>query len=105
MDNLIKVYIRLDDNNVVVLINSDIFLNNTTEYICIDEGIGDKYAHAQGHYLKKGLVDEYGRYNYKFNNGNLVEIAEEEKPIVKVIETTSIEEIEERLSVLENAIL
>ena len=49
----------------------------------IDRGQGDKYAHAQGLYLEKGLVDEYGRYNYKYVEGKVVEVAETDKPTIE----------------------
>ena len=84
MENGYKVYVSLQDG-YITSINSEIFLSQEemdtmTE---IDKGQGDKYAHAQGLYLEKGLVDEHGRYNYKFVAGKVVEIAEEEKPTIK----------------------
>lgn len=75
----IKVYAKLDENNVIISVNSSIFLKDTTDYIEIDEGMGDKFAHAQGNYLSKGLIDEQGRYNYKYVDETLVEWTEEEK--------------------------
>ena len=80
-----KVYVKLDSDNNITSINSEIFLtqeeiSNMTE---IDEGQGDKYAHAQSQYLEKGLIDELGRYNYKYIDGAVVEIAEEDKPTIK----------------------
>lgn len=79
-----RVYINKDSDNNITSINSSIFLseeemNSMTE---IDKGQGDKYAHAQSQYLEKGLVDEQGRYNYKYVNGKVVEVAEEDKPKV-----------------------
>ena len=79
MENEYKVYVSLQDG-YITSINSEIFLSQEeiqtmTE---IDKGQGDKYAHAQSQYLEKGLVDEQGRYCYKF-----VEVAEEEKPTIK----------------------
>ena len=79
-----KVYVSLQDG-YITSINSEIFLSQEeiqtmTE---IDKGQGDKYAHAQGLYLEKGLVDEHGRYNYKFLEGKIVEVAEGEKPTIK----------------------
>lgn len=78
----IKVYAKLDENNVIISINSSIFLKDTTDYIEIDEGMGDKFAHAQGHYLSKGLIDEQGRYNYKYVDETLVELTDEEKEVL-----------------------
>ena len=84
MNDEYKVYVSLQDG-YITSINSEIFLSQEeiqamTE---IDKGQGDKYAHAQGLYLEKGLVDEHGRYNYKFVEGKVVEVAEEEKPTIK----------------------
>ena len=84
MDNEYKVYVSLS-NGYITSINSEIFLSKEeiqamTE---IDQGQGDKYAHAQSQYLEKGLVDEQGRYNYKFVEGKVVEIAETDKPKVE----------------------
>lgn len=76
-----KVYIELNEDKQITSINSEIFLSNEEMQAMtnIDEGEGDKYAHAQSQYLEKGLVDEHGRYNYKFTEGKIVEISEDEK--------------------------
>ena len=80
MENMkIKVYAKINENNIITDINSSIFLNNVEGYIQIDEGSGDRYAHAQGNYLEKPLVDESGRFNYKFEDGKVLELTEEEK--------------------------
>ena len=80
MENMkIKVYAKINEHNIITDINSSIFLNNIEGYIQIDEGSGDKYAHAQGNYLEKSLVDESGRFNYKFEDGKVLELTEEEK--------------------------
>ena len=83
MENEYKVYVSLQDG-YITSINSEIFLSQEeiqtmTE---IDKGKGDKYAHAQSQYLEKELVDEKGRYNYKFVEGKVIEVAEEDKPKV-----------------------
>ena len=80
MENMkIKVYAKINENNIITAINSSIFLNNVEGYIQIDEGSGDRYAHAQGNYLEKGLSDRSGRYNYKFEDGKILELTDEEK--------------------------
>ena len=80
MENEYKVYVSLQDG-YITSINSEIFLSEEemSTMTEIDKGKGDRYAHAQGLYLEKGLVDEQGRYNYKFVNGKVVEVAEEDK--------------------------
>ena len=84
MNNEYKVYVSLQDG-YITSINSEIFL--TQEKIStmteIDRGQGDKYAHAQSQYLEKELVDEHGRYNYKFVEGKVVEVAEGDKPTIE----------------------
>lgn len=84
MNNEYKVYVSLS-NGYITSINSEIFLSEeeVSAMTEIDQGQGDKYAHAQGLYLEKGLVDKHGRYNYKFVAGKVVEVAEEEKPTIK----------------------
>ena len=66
MDDRIKVYIKVNSLNEVIDINSEIFISDLTGWILVDEGYGDKYAHAQGHYLSDPLMDENGQYNYVF---------------------------------------
>ena len=84
MNNEYKVYVSLQDG-YITSINSEIFLSQEeiqamTE---IDKGQGDKYAHAQSQYLEKELVDEHGRYNYKFVEGKVIEVAEADKPTIE----------------------
>jgi hypothetical protein len=64
-----KVYVKLDSNKVVTAINSSIFLTDPSGWTEIDSGEGDKYVHAMSQYLPKGLTDEFGFFNYKYNNG------------------------------------
>ena len=80
-----KVYVKLNEDKCVTLIDSEIFLTNEEmqSMTNIDEGEGDKYAHAQSQYLEKGLIDKYGRYNYKFVEGKVVEVAEGDKPTIE----------------------
>lgn len=69
----IKVYVKIDNNNNIIDVNSEIFINDFTGWVYIDEGFGDKYAHAQSQYFDKPLVNEYGTYSYKFVNGKVIE--------------------------------
>lgn len=80
-----RVFIAIDTNNYITSINSEIFLSEEemSTMTEIDQGRGDKYSHAQSQYLEKGLVDEKGRYNYKFVEGKVVEVTEAEKPTIK----------------------
>lgn len=84
MENEYKVYVSLQDG-YITSINSEIFLSQEemSTMAEIDQGQGDKYAHAQSQYLEKGLVDEHGRYNYKYVESKVVEVAEEDKPTIE----------------------
>lgn len=77
--NTHKVYILVDESGIIKAINSDVFLSNTTNWLLIDEGTGDKYHHAQGNYLDKPIMDDNGVYNYKFANNEIQERSDEEK--------------------------
>ncbi|WP_337618884.1 hypothetical protein [Holdemanella sp.] len=84
MNDEYKVYVSLQDG-YITSINSEIFLSQEemSTMTEIDKGQGDKYAHAQSQYLDKELVDEHGRYNYKFVEGKVIEVAEAEKPTIE----------------------
>ena len=95
-----KVYVRLDENKTIVEINSSIFLNDTTDWVEIDEGEGDRYAHAQGNYFEGGLLDEQGRYKYKLYRNKVKERAEDEKEVAEQ-EPSRLDKLESKLETLE----
>lgn len=70
---MIEVYIKVNNVNEITEVNSSIFIKDFTGWIKIDEGNGDKYAHAQGNYFGKNVVDERGNYNYIYVNGKVYE--------------------------------
>lgn len=63
-----KVFIKINNLNFITDVNSDIYIKDTTGWIQIDEGVGDKYSHAQSQYFELPLVLEDGKFNYKFEN-------------------------------------
>ena len=67
----IKVYVKVNDKNEVVEVGSSIFIEDFNGWIKIDEGFGDKYAHAQSQYFDKPLINENGVYNYKYINNKI----------------------------------
>jgi hypothetical protein len=73
------VYAKADENGYITAVNSNIFLSDVTGWTKIDEGTGDKYAHAQGNYFEQPLIDENGCYNYKLVDGKPIETTEDEK--------------------------
>ncbi|NFO55921.1 hypothetical protein FDB39_03300 [Clostridium botulinum] len=81
-ENKIQVYIKTDKNNCIVNIESTISNIDFIDWIYIDEGIGQKYSHAQNYYLDKSLMDNQGRCNYKYEEGTVIELTDEEKKIL-----------------------
>ncbi len=77
-DIIYSVYIKTDSNGNITDINSDVFIEDTENWIKIDEGTGDKYAHAQGNYFSEGLITENGIYRYKYIDNEVVEKTDEE---------------------------
>ena len=67
------VYVQTDDQNRITAINSSAFLTDTTGWIELDSGTGDRYHHAQNHYLDKPLYTDAGIPRYKLENGRAVE--------------------------------
>lgn len=78
-----KVYVKTDENSVITAINSSAILPNVIieadKWTEIDEGTGDKYAHAQNNYLDKPLIDENGIFNYLLIDGKPVLRSDEHK--------------------------
>ena len=59
-----KVYIVIDGKNRIVSVDSSAFISDTTGWLQIDEGAGDRYHHAQGNYFKKPIYDDRGIPRY-----------------------------------------
>lgn len=77
-NNTYSVYVKTDNKNRIIAINSDAFLPSLEGWVKIDEGYGDKYHHAQGNYLSKPLYDMRGLCNYKLSGTEIEERAPEE---------------------------
>lgn len=71
-----KIYIEIDTENRVIKSFSSVFETPTENSIFLEDGYGDKFAHAHL-YFKKPIWDE--AYNYKYVDGELIERSEEEK--------------------------
>ena len=95
-----KVYTKANENGIIIAINSDAFLTDTTNWTEIDEGIGDKYHHAQNNYLPAGLMDENGIFNYKLVDGKpVLRTAEEKAPELEhIITAQEIADLKAKLS-------
>ena len=104
--NPYKVYTKVNENGYIAEINSSAFILDTTGWIEIDSGYGDKYHHAQGNYFDKPIMTFSGAYQYKLIDNEVVECSEDEiaeqeaanKPVA--IPTT-----EERVDALEAAVM
>lgn len=61
-----KIFIRVDGSDRIIDVNSSAFLSDTTGWVQIDEGTGDRYHHAQNNYFPKPKYDKRGipRYAY-----------------------------------------
>ena len=79
INELYKVYVKTDADSIITAVNCSAFLSDTTGWVEIDEGTGDRYHHAQGHYLDEPLTDENGIYNYLLIDGKPVMRSEEHK--------------------------
>ena len=64
----ISVYVKVDENGFITWVDSEIFIKDLTGWQKIDEGFGDKYAHAQTQYFENPIIDENGNARYKINN-------------------------------------
>lgn len=101
-----SVYIKTDEAGRVIEINSDAFLNTLEGWQKVGNGSGDRYHHAQNHYLDKPLTDERGLFNYKYADGAIVERSEDEKtaeyvpPIIQPSTDERIKQLEEALTAL-----
>lgn len=66
MNEKIEVFAQINEDGFITAVNSSIFLKDTTGWIKIDEGFGDRFAHAQTLYFDKPLSDELGNYTIKY---------------------------------------
>lgn len=72
------VYVKPNENGYITAVNSSEFLTDTTGWVEIDRGYGDKYHHAQGNYFEKPIMTDGGAYQYKLVNKKPVECTPEE---------------------------
>lgn len=72
------VYVKPNENGYITAVNSSAFLTDTTEWVEIDRGYGDKYHHAQNNYFEKPIMTDGGAYRYKLVDDVLVECTPEE---------------------------
>lgn len=73
-----NVYVKTNSNSYITAVNSSAFLTDTTGWVEIDRGNGDKYHHAQGNYFPEPIYTMGGAYRYRLVDGNPVECSPEE---------------------------
>lgn len=101
MEFTYKVLVRIDAAGSVIAINSNAFLQDTTGWVQIDEGSGDKFHHAQGNYLPTPLMDDQCHYLYKLADGAVVERTTEELEADALSANESTPTIDQRTAALE----
>ena len=80
---MIQAYAKADVSGRVEELGSSVFLTDLTGWVQIDEGEGDRYAHAQGNYLEKPLMDADGTHNYILDGSTIREATAAEKEAEK----------------------
>ena len=102
------VYVKPNSNGYITAVNSSAFLTDTTDWVEIDSGYGDRYHHAQGNYFSKPVMTIDGVCYYKMVDGEVVEctaeeIAEQEeanKPEPEATTDQRITDLEEAMELL-----
>lgn len=105
---MIQVYAKADAAGRVEELGSSVFLKDPSGWTLIDEGEGDRYAHAQGNYLDKPLTEEDGTHNYILEEGAVREATSEEKEAEKAAfpepEPSREEQLEARVAALQSQV-
>lgn len=73
-----SVYVRLGEGDRIEAIDSDAFLTVPTSWTKIDEGYGDRFHHAQAHYIPGDPKDERGVCLYKLVDNQIAPRTQEE---------------------------
>ncbi len=104
------VYAKVDGGGRIVDgPQSSIFLLDPNGWTQIDEGEGDRYAHAQGNYLPGPTLTEEGIPCYQWDGEKVVERTteeiEEDRAALPSPEPTLEEKLKTRLQAAEDALL
>lgn len=99
MDETYLVYVKTNSSGYITAVNSSAFLTDTTGWVEVDRGYGDKYHHAQGNYFPLPIISDGGAFRYKLVDGLPVEctpeeIAQQEEALKPVDEPTQDDRIE-----------
>lgn len=97
------VYVKTNSQNYISAIDSSAFLKDTSGWLEIDSGYGDKYHHAQGNYFPESIFATDGVYRYKLVDDKPVESTDEEIAQQKEsYNKAPIKNHEERIAMLES---
>ena len=99
------VYVKVNESNSIIEINSSAFINDISGWIQLDEGVGDKYHHAQGNYFDMPLYDTEGCANYKLVDGKPELRTTEEKQAEISSRPAPLPTEEDRIKALEESML
>ena len=95
-----KIYARLNEDGIVIKLFSSVFEQPLKTDVLVEEGNEEYHAHV---HLKYELIDVEGNYNYKFEEGKMVELTAEQKaelfPKVEPVVEPTLEEKYEALKV------
>ena len=72
------VYVKPNESGYITAVNSSAFLTDTTGWVEIDSGYGDKYHHAQGNYFPKPIITDSGACRYKLVGRRVTECSTSE---------------------------
>ena len=72
------VYVKPTDAGYITAVNSSAFLTDTTGWVELDRGAGDRYHHAQNNYFDQPIRTNSGVYRYKLVDGKPIECTAEE---------------------------
>lgn len=97
-----KVYARVDGAGRILAVQSSAFLPDATGWVEIDEGLGDRYHHAQNHYLGRIMTDE-GVPLYKLVDGAIMRRTQAEVD-AETVEEDPRPTMEERMTEMEEAL-
>ena len=99
-----QVYVEINASRRVTAVNSSGFLADSTGWIQIDEGSGDRFYLAQGNYFEKPLTDDRGVFRYVLDeNDKPYELTKEEmdadyvEPVPQPSDAERITQLEEEL--------
>ena len=101
-----KVLIKIDAENRILDVGSDAFISDFEGWIQIDEGIGDRYHHAQNNYFPKPKYNNRGipRYTYVPDGSPKWRERTQEEMDADYVPTEPDNTIEDRLAFLEDCL-